>query len=98
MVFGRTALSRRVPAQKAWDKRKSTRRPVMAEAWIRPDTGFGLRRCQVVDFSDKGVCIAIATGDLIPATFYLLMSRGAGLGRRAAVRWRRGNRIGAEFV
>jgi hypothetical protein len=52
----------------------------------------------VVDLSDTGVQITISAAETIPGMFTFLMSRDAGVGRRARVKWRRGSQIGAEFI
>lgn len=57
-----------------------------------------MRPCTMVDLSDTGVQIIIHAAETIPGVFTLLTSRDAGSGRRARVKWRRGSRIGAEFI
>ena len=83
--------------RKSTDKRRASRRKVGAKAWIRLDEGFAVRPCQVVDLSDTGVQISLDGAQTVSGVFTLLMSRDAGVGRRARVKWRRGSEIGAEF-
>jgi hypothetical protein len=52
----------------------------------------------VADLSATGVQITIAGAEALPNEFTLLMSQNAGAGRRARVKWRRGSKIGAEFL
>jgi hypothetical protein len=78
--------------------RKTSRKKVGATAWIRLDGGFAVRSCRVIDLSDSGVQILLDAGQTIPSLFTLLMSRTAGSGRRARLKWRRGLQIGAEFI
>ena len=78
--------------------RKTSRKKVGATAWIRLDGGFAVRPCSVIDLSDNGVQISIDAAQTMPNLFTLLMSRTAGSGRRARLKWRRGSQIGAEFI
>ena len=77
--------------------RKATRRKVSASGFIRPDGGFAVRACTVIDLSNTGVQISIDAANSVPNTFMFLTSRNAA-GRRATVKWRRGSQIGAEFL
>lgn len=97
-IFERKAAYRFGSIAKHKDKRKAHRRKYNTAAWIRFDGGFGVRPCNVVDLSDTGVQIAVDRADSVPGTFSFLMSREAGTGRRARVKWRRGSQIGAEFL
>jgi hypothetical protein len=79
------------------DLRKTSRKKIGMNAWIRLDGGFAVRPCGLTDLSESGVQISIDAAQTIPSTFTLLMSRNAGKGQRARVKWRRGSQIGAEF-
>ena len=79
------------------EQRKATRRKVGPNGFIRPDGGFAVRPCTVVDLSDTGVQISIDAAKSVPSTFTFLTTR-TGAGRRAVVKWRRGTQIGAEFL
>jgi len=74
----------------------TVRRKVGAEGWIR--TGFAVRSCRILDLSDGGVRIRVTSVQSVPKRFALLEQRGAGAGRHAEVKWRRGMEIGAKFV
>jgi hypothetical protein len=78
--------------------RKTSRKKVGMNAWIRLDGGFAVRPCSVADLSDSGVQISIDAAQTIPSVFTLLRSRDAGKGQRARIKWRRGSQIGAEFL
>jgi hypothetical protein len=80
------------------ENRKASRRKVGETAWIRPDGGFGVRPCKVVDLSDTGVQITCTAGDSIAGVFTFSMSRDTRSGRRVRVKWRRGLQIGGEFI
>jgi hypothetical protein len=51
----------------------------------------------VLDLSDTGVRISVDGAANIPTEFALFLSKKS-QGRRARVKWRRGNQIGAEFI
>jgi hypothetical protein len=82
--------------RKSSDHRQATRRNMGADGWIR--IGFAIRPCKIVDLSDTGVRIHVASAQTVPKTFALLTSRNTGAGRSAEVRWRRGMEIGAKFL
>jgi hypothetical protein len=77
--------------------RKATRRKVSVNGFIRPDGGFAVRPCTIIDLSDTGVQISITEPRSVPNTFTFMTSR-TGTGRRATVKWRRGSQIGAQFL
>jgi hypothetical protein len=77
--------------------RKATRRKVSVNGFIRPDGGFAVRPCTIIDLSDTGVQISVDAPQSVPSTFTFMTSR-TGKGRRASVKWRRGSQIGAEFL
>lgn len=83
-------------ARRSKDQRKATRRKSDASGFIRPDGGFAVRPCTVVDLSDSGVKIALDQAQSVPNVFTFLTSRN-GAGRRARVKWRNGSQLGAEF-
>jgi hypothetical protein len=78
------------------DKRQTRRKPIGAAAYLRLGS-FAARPCTVLDLSDTGVRISVDSAASIPAEFALLLSKNS-QGRRARVKWRRGNQIGAEFI
>ncbi len=79
------------------ENRKASRRKVSAGGFIRPDGGFAVLPCTVIDLSDTGVQISAGAAKSVPSIFTFMTSRNA-VGRRARVKWRRGLQIGAEFV
>jgi hypothetical protein len=78
------------------EQRRASRKSVGTNAFIRMD-GFAVRPCVALDLSDTGVRIAIDGAELVPKVFTFLTSRNA-VGRKAAVKWRRGTTLGAEFL
>jgi PilZ domain len=85
-------------ARKRKEFRNSPRKDSASNAWIRLEEGFAVRPCTVVDLSDTGVQIVIDGTGSVAGVFSLLLTRSAGAGRRCRVKWRRGSRIGAEFL
>jgi hypothetical protein len=92
-MFGKRSSYDSTPARR--DNRKAARKAYKTAGWIRLEGGFAVRPCHVIDISDTGVRLSVE-GD-IPATFALLFSRNS-KGRKARVKWRRGNLVGAEFL
>jgi hypothetical protein len=82
----------------ARDARKSARRKIGTKAWIRLEGGFSVRPCTIVNLSDTGVQLEIATPQLVTDPFVLVLSRATGRCRRCKIKWRRGTRIGAQFL
>jgi hypothetical protein len=82
----------------AKDNRKAARSKTGAKAWIRPDEGFSVRPCVVADISSTGVQLIFDTPIAVGRNFILMMSRDARQGRRCRTKWRRGGRVGAEFL
>ena len=78
------------------EKRQSPRRSLNETGWIRLEGGFATRQCNVLDYSETGVCLCLADAEKIPVTFTFLFSKHA-LGRRARLTSRRGQQISAEF-
>ena len=80
------------------DRRKSTRKPHNANAWIRLDEGFAVRPCKLIELSNTGLRISVDRADRLMTTFVFMTSRDTATGRRARVKWRQGAEIGAEFI
>lgn len=80
------------------DARKAPRSKVGSKAWIRLDGGFSVRPCTLVDMSSTGVQLRIDTPGMVTDPFDLVMSRDTGAHRRCRVKWRIGERIGAQFL
>ena len=86
------------PARKPDRRRKAYRHESASNAWIALDGGFAVRPCSVVDISNTGVQIKIDPADFVPSYFTFMTARNHGTGRRARVIWRRGSKIGAQFL
>jgi hypothetical protein len=82
-------------ARKRTELRRSTRRTSGSRAWIRLDRSFAVRPCRVLDLSATGARLSIE-GE-ITKSFVLLLSLNSA-GRKARIKWRRGNQVGIQFV
>ena len=78
--------------------RKSPRRRMGSQAWIRPDDGFAVRKCIISDISPTGVRLFLDPSHVTVKEFRLLLSRNAAQGCHCRVKWRRGSQVGAEFL
>ena len=78
------------------EQRKHERRLTLKTANIHYDSNGNARECAVVDLSDSGACVIVASTTDVPDTFELTTDRD-GLTRDCKVIWRRGNRIGLSF-
>jgi hypothetical protein len=84
--------------KKSKEKRRSSRRSVRTNGWIRMDGAFAVLPCKVHDISNNGVRITLDRLETVSGEFTFMMSRNGGSGRRARLKWRRGLQIGAEFM
>ena len=83
--------------RKTRELRAAKRLALGAPGWIRPDGGFAKRACTVLDISDTGVRLRVGGEQTVPMIFNFVTAKTGGLGRRARLKWKRGNEIGAEF-
>lgn len=79
------------------DRRKTKRRAMGSQGWVRLEGSFGIRSCKVIETSNTGVRISLDRSDGTIDEFTLMANRADHAGRRAKVRWRRGQQVGAEF-
>ena len=79
------------------DNRRTSRRPCDAGAWIRAEGCFATQQCRILDLSQIGAGLTVVDVNRIPSRFILFLSKND-RGRRASIKWRRGSRIGAEFL
>ena len=82
-------------ARKRAERRRSSRRTLGSRAWIRLEDSFAVRPCRVIDLSPIGARLSIE-GE-ITKSFALLLSLNSA-GRKARIKWRRGNQVGIQFV
>lgn len=79
------------------ESRRALRRQSGAPAWIRVEKEFAVRPCTIVDISANGAKLTLHSPQPVPQEFKLLLSRDA-QGRSCRLKWRRGTRLGAEFL
>jgi hypothetical protein len=83
----------------AANRRKSVRQSVSRTALIGVDDGSQrLQSCRLVDVSDSGGQLLLATAAPLPAEFTLVLSHGARVKRRCQVAWQEGRKAGVRFV
>jgi PilZ domain len=78
------------------EQRKHERRLTLKTANIHFDVNGEERECAVLDLSDAGACVIVASTTDVPDTFALTTDRD-GLTRECKVVWRKGNRLGLSF-
>jgi hypothetical protein len=76
------------------ERRRAARGTITSPAWIRLENSFAVRPCRVMDLSKTGARLLVE-GE-ITESFALLLSRNAA-GRKARIKWRRGNQVGIQF-
>ena len=85
----------------AWnfhEQRRSLREPVDFPAWIDRGPTLGLHDCTVVDVSDGGARIIVASSERLPKEFWLILSRNGGRRRKCRIVWRSGGEIGVAYL
>lgn len=97
VTFGRREAYSYSTPRKSRDLRAAQRKKLGSKAWIRPDGGFSVQACTVMDLSDTGVRISVDAPQTVSEHFSLLLTR-EGRARKCRVKWRRGSNIGAMFV
>ena len=94
MAFGNSDARFFGAGRKSRELRRFRRRTVGSPGWIKLDGGFARRSCQVLDISETGV--RLLADQTVPDIFGFISALG-GSYRRARVKWRRSDQIGAEF-
>jgi PilZ domain len=77
------------------ERRRSARSTLGSRAWIRLDDSFAVRPCRVIDLSPTGARLSIE-GEITKPFALLLALNSAG--RKARIKWRRGNQVGIQFI
>jgi hypothetical protein len=80
------------------NKRRTSRRPVNAPAWMEIGNDARLRRCRLVDISENGARLIVENIENTPDSFNLLLSRFGRPNYRCSVVWKRDNEVGVEFL
>jgi hypothetical protein len=79
-------------------KNRLMRHSINAAGWIRTGSGFGVMRCQVIDYSATGAQLELSRASDLPGTFTLSFALNDRRGRPCQIAWREGNRVGVKFT
>jgi hypothetical protein len=79
------------------EQRRSPRENVQFPAWIDIGNGAALRDCTVLDVSEDGARIMVASPAELPKEFYLVLSKH-GTRRRGRLAWRSGEEVGVSYL
>jgi hypothetical protein len=81
--------------------KRETRKPrhkTAEEAWMTLEGGFAKRNCNIVDLSVTGACLQMPDASPVPAVVNLALSKDVRKLTRCRLIWRKGSRIGVEFL
>ena len=79
------------------DLRKGARKSLHYRAHIDGGDGMALHDCMVLDISDRGARLMIASPNEVPDDFTLLLSHDGHARRHCRVVWRTDQQIGVTF-
>jgi hypothetical protein len=79
------------------EQRRSLREKVQFAAWIDVGNGAAQRDCTVVDVSEDGARIMVASPAELPQEFYLVLSKH-GTRRRCRLVWRSDEEVGMSYL
>ena len=80
------------------EQRRSLRQPVQFPAWIDLGNGSEHRECTVLDVSDGGARLMVASPGHLPKEFWLLLTRSGARRRRCKLVWRSDVEIGVRYL
>jgi hypothetical protein len=80
------------------EQRRSTREPVNFPAWIDLGQRSQRRDCTVLDVSDGGARILLASAATLPREFWLVFSKDGTRRRRCHLVWRTSEQIGLRYL
>jgi len=80
------------------DQRRSLRYTTNCRAWIEFDDDTPPLSCTVVDISEGGARIEVASPQRLPEEFSLIITEDAGNVRRCRIIWRADNEIGISYL
>ena len=78
--------------------RRSTRKDVHFPAWIDVSDGSNPRNCTVLDVSEDGARIALASPCELPTEFWLVLSKDGTRRRRCRMVWRSEGEMGVNYL
>src|SRR5262245_20462773 len=80
------------------EQRSSIRRSTNIRAWIEFDDDTPPLSCTVVDISEGGARIEVASPHRLPEEFSLIITEDAAHVRRCRIIWRADNEIGISYL
>jgi hypothetical protein len=80
------------------EQRRSIRHSTRCPAWIEFDDHTLPRDCTVVDVSEGGARIEVASADALPEEFSLILIDDAASVRRCRVIWRADGQLGVSYI
>ena len=79
------------------EQRRSIRENVQFPAWIDVGNGAALRDCTVLDVSEDGARVTVASPAQLPKEFYLVLSKHR-TRRRCRLVWRSDEEVGLSYL
>jgi len=80
------------------EQRRSLREQVHFPAWIALGKGTVTLPCTVIDVSEDGARIELASPAGLPNDFYLLLAEDGSRRRRCRIAWRSEVQIGVNYI
>ena len=80
------------------ERRQSLREPVRYSAWIDTGPGAPPRQCAVVDVSEDGARLLLASEASLPEEFSLVFTRYGMIRGRCRLIWRSGAEVGVNYL
>jgi hypothetical protein len=80
------------------EQRRSPRHSTNCRAWIEFDDHTPPLNCTLVDISEGGARIEVASPHRLPEEFSLVLTEDAGNVRRCRIIWRADNEIGISYL
>ena len=80
------------------EQRRSIRHGTRCPAWIEFDDHSSPRRCSLVDISEGGARIEVASAEELPEEFPLVLVEDAVNIRRCRIIWRGDGQIGVSYL
>jgi len=80
------------------ERRRSLRDQVQYSAWIEIGNGSLPRHCVVLDVSEEGARIMLASAATLPQEFSLVFTKYGRICRRCRMVWRSGVEVGVEYL
>lgn len=78
------------------DRRRSERVSINEPVWLK--SGSSVSPCLLKNFSATGACLLLEWPERVAPDITLFFSRSVQTGHRCQVRWKRGSKIGVQFL